>query len=50
MDCGVGVEVMSFEFVMTYLWNGGRVFPISSSESLIASSMCGGELSSLFGL
>jgi hypothetical protein len=41
---------MSFESITTYPWDGGRIFFISSFEFIIISFMCGGELSSSYGL
>jgi hypothetical protein len=50
VDCSVGVRVMSFKSIVAYPWNGWRVFFTSYSKSIIAFSMCGGGLSSSFGL
>ncbi len=50
MDYGVGARVMSSEFVASYPWHVGKIFSISSFESIITSFVCGGDLSSSFGL
>ncbi len=44
MNHGVGAKVMSSKFIMTYPWNGGRVFSISFFESITTSFVCGGKL------
>jgi hypothetical protein len=47
---GVGIGVMSFEFIAAYPWNVESVFFISFSKYVTTSSMCGGELSFSSGL